>query len=100
TNRAAISDSRRLELAEKFYTAAVTLWPILERNFARAAHPLTGNALEAAKVALTLSAEHDPRADQQLYVVRAGAGENLARCACDLCPFPFAGPAPDAYLQR
>ncbi|MEP6997854.1 MAG: hypothetical protein ABI900_09400 [Betaproteobacteria bacterium] len=56
-NRAAISDSRRMELAEKFYAAAVTLWPILERNFARAAHPLTGNALEAAKVALTLSAE-------------------------------------------
>jgi hypothetical protein len=57
TNRAAISDSRRLDLTEKFYTAAITLWPILERNFARAAHPLTGNALEAAKVALTLSAE-------------------------------------------
>jgi hypothetical protein len=57
TNRAAISDSRRLELAEKFYTAAMTLWPVLERNFARAAHPLTGSALEAAKVALTLSAE-------------------------------------------
>jgi len=27
TNRAAISDSRRLELAEKFYAAAITLWP-------------------------------------------------------------------------
>ena len=56
-NRVALSDARRLELTEKFYAAAVALWPILERNFARAAHPLTGSALEAAKVALTLSAE-------------------------------------------
>jgi hypothetical protein len=57
TNRVAMSEGKRLELAEKYYNAALTLWPNLERHYARATHPLSGNALAAAKAALTLSAE-------------------------------------------
>jgi len=49
TNRVSLSESKRLQLAEKFYTTALELWPILERHFSRAPHPLSGDALEAAK---------------------------------------------------
>ena len=41
TNRVGMSDSRRLELAEIFWSAANTLWPILEQHFARVSHPLS-----------------------------------------------------------
>jgi hypothetical protein len=57
TNRVAMSDARRMELAELYWATANNLWPQLERQFARASHPLTGDALEAAKGALTLSSE-------------------------------------------
>jgi hypothetical protein len=57
TNRVAMSDSKRLELAEKYWNTANTLWPLLEKQFVRASHPLSGEALEAAKAALTLSTE-------------------------------------------
>jgi hypothetical protein len=57
TNRVAMSDSKRLELAERYWDAATLLWPQLERQFARAAHPLSGEALEAAKASLTLASE-------------------------------------------
>ncbi|HVE49266.1 MAG TPA: hypothetical protein VNG69_06560 [Casimicrobiaceae bacterium] len=57
TNRVAMSDSRRLELAELYWGSALVLWPELERLFARSSHPLSGHALEAAKAALTLSHE-------------------------------------------
>ena len=57
TNRVAMSDSKRLELAEKYWTTANALWPLLEKQFVRASHPLSGGALEAAKAALTLSSE-------------------------------------------
>lgn len=57
TNRVAMSDSKRLELAEQYWTSATLLWPQLEQHFARAIHPLTGDALEAAKASLTLSSE-------------------------------------------
>lgn len=57
TNRVAVSESRRLELSERYYATALSLWPSLERAFAKAQHPLTGNALAAAKAALTLSTE-------------------------------------------
>ena len=57
TNRVAMSDSKRLELAELYWAAGTTLWPPLERKFARTSHPLAGPALEAAKAALTLAAE-------------------------------------------
>src|SRR5450432_635561 len=57
TNRVSLSESKRLELAEKYYTTALSLWPELERHFSRAAHPLTGDALEAAKASLILAAE-------------------------------------------
>jgi hypothetical protein len=57
TNRVAMSDSKRLEIAEHYWNSAVALWPQLERHFARASHPLTGDALESAKAALTLAAE-------------------------------------------
>jgi hypothetical protein len=57
TNRVAMGDARRLELAEIYWNTALTLWPQLERQYARASHPLGGNALEAAKAALTLAHE-------------------------------------------
>jgi hypothetical protein len=57
TNRAAISDARRLELAELYWTAAGELWPQLEGLYARAAHPLEGPSLEAAKATLSLAIE-------------------------------------------
>ncbi|HVF65045.1 MAG TPA: hypothetical protein VNE58_13730 [Casimicrobiaceae bacterium] len=57
TNRVAMSDARRLELAEIYWNTAVTLWPQLERSYSRATHPLSGGALEAAKAGLTLAHE-------------------------------------------
>ena len=57
TNRIVVSGARRLELAEQYYATAVTLWPSLEMQFERASHPLSGDALTAAKAALTLSTE-------------------------------------------
>ncbi len=57
TNRVAMSDSKRLELAEAYWTSAMTLWPQLEKEFMRASHPLSGDALESAKAALTLAQE-------------------------------------------
>jgi len=57
TNIVAVSDARRLELAEKFWHTAEILWPRLELYFASAAHPLHGEALEAAKAALSLAQE-------------------------------------------
>jgi hypothetical protein len=57
TNRVAMSDGKRLDLAEKYWETAASLWPALERQFSRASHPLTGEALEAAKAALTLASE-------------------------------------------
>jgi len=57
TNRVPLSEARRLELAERYYASAQALWPNLERQFSRAAHPLSGKALEAAKASLTLASE-------------------------------------------
>jgi cyclic-di-GMP-binding protein len=57
TNRVTLAPSRRMELCEKYYDAALDLWPELERHFARASHPLTGAPLAAAKAALVLAAE-------------------------------------------
>ena len=57
TNRVALSESKRLELTERYYASAQNLWPNLERQFSRAAHPLSGKALEAAKASLTLASE-------------------------------------------
>jgi cyclic-di-GMP-binding protein len=56
-NRVELSDSKRLELAERYWTAANTLWPPLERLFSKASHPLSGDALESAKAALGLAHE-------------------------------------------
>lgn len=57
TNRVAMNESRRYQLAEHYWTMAHDLWPLLERRFAHVSHPLSGEALEAAKVALSLSHE-------------------------------------------
>src|SRR4030095_10946658 len=57
TNRVAMSDSKRLDLAERYWETANALWPVLERQFVRASHPLAGDALEAANAALTLASE-------------------------------------------
>jgi len=57
TNLVVMSESRRLELAEKYWETAEILWPKLERYFVRASHPLTKEGLEAAKAALGLAHE-------------------------------------------
>jgi hypothetical protein len=57
TNRVAMGDARRLELAEVYWNTAIALWPELERHYVRASHPLTAHALEAAKAGLTLAHE-------------------------------------------
>lgn len=57
TNRVAMSDGKRLDLAEKYWDTAAVLWPLLEKHFVRASHPLSGDALESAKAALTLASE-------------------------------------------
>jgi hypothetical protein len=57
TNRVVVSAARRLELAETYHGTVVKLWPSLELQFARASHPLSGEALTAAKAALALSTE-------------------------------------------
>lgn len=46
-----------MELAELYWQTAAGLWPALEKHFARASHPLTGDALDAAKSSLTLASE-------------------------------------------
>jgi hypothetical protein len=57
TNIVVIGDARRRELAEKFWHTAEILWPRLELYFSSAAHPLQGEALEAAKATLCLAQE-------------------------------------------
>jgi hypothetical protein len=57
TNHVTMSDSRRQELSEAYWGVAVQLWPELESLFTRASHPLSGNALDAAKASLTLATE-------------------------------------------
>jgi len=57
TNVVAMRNARRLELVERYWTAAESLWPQLQANFLRVSHPLAGDALEAAKAALVLSIE-------------------------------------------
>jgi len=57
TNRVGMSNSRRMELAEAYWSSASQLWPRLERQVLQASHPLTGTPLEAAKAALTLAQE-------------------------------------------
>ena len=47
-NRVEMSDSKRLELAERYWASAVTLWRQLEKEFSKASHALSGEALEAA----------------------------------------------------
>jgi hypothetical protein len=56
-NRVTMSDSRRLELGEMYWATATNLWPALEKQYSRASHPLTGEALEAAKAGLGLAHE-------------------------------------------
>jgi hypothetical protein len=57
TNAVAMSDTRRLELAERYWDTADVLWPKLEAQFARAPHPLSGEALDAAKASVALAQE-------------------------------------------
>lgn len=57
TNRVAMGDSRRMELAEAYWNQGAALWRELERNVLSASHPLQGAPLEAAKAALTLAQE-------------------------------------------
>ncbi|MEO5700995.1 MAG: hypothetical protein ABIS17_07895 [Casimicrobiaceae bacterium] len=57
TNRINVNDGRRFDLAEKYWAAARQLWPLLERRFVQVPHPLSGDALEAARALLTLAHE-------------------------------------------
>ena len=57
TNRTALSDARRMELGTLYGKAAALLWSPLSRRFAKAAHPLTGDAQSAARAAVNLAFE-------------------------------------------
>jgi hypothetical protein len=57
TNTVPMNETRRHELAEKFWASAEILWPRLELYFAPAPHPLRGEALDAAKASLGLAQE-------------------------------------------
>jgi hypothetical protein len=57
TNLVAMRASRRYELAEKYWAAAEALWPKLQTHFQTVSHPLSGEALDAAKAALNLALE-------------------------------------------
>jgi hypothetical protein len=57
TNRIALSDARRLELANLYWKAATGVWPGLARAFSKAPHPLSGDALDAARASITLATE-------------------------------------------
>jgi hypothetical protein len=57
TNRIALSDARRLELANLYWKVVAGMWPALGREFSKAPHPLSGDALDAARVAITLATE-------------------------------------------
>lgn len=75
TNRVAMSDNKRLDLAERYWTAATGLWPLLEGSFAEAQHPLTGKSLDAAKAALTLANE---LAVAYKHLLASEAGKRIA----------------------
>jgi hypothetical protein len=57
TNTVSMGESRRHELAEKFFATAEVIWPRLELYFAPAPHPLRAEALDAAKASLGLAQE-------------------------------------------
>jgi hypothetical protein len=56
-NRAQLPFKARLEIAEVFSERARSLWVALDPMLRGASHPLTGAALDAAKVAIDLAAE-------------------------------------------
>lgn len=74
TNRTAINDGRRFELAEHYWRAAHDLWPLLERRYAHVVHPLTGETLECAKTAQSLSHE---LAVAYKHLIAAEAGRRI-----------------------
>ena len=57
TNRTAISDARRMELATIYWKASTELWTPLLKRFAKAPQPLTGDAQLAARTSLVLATE-------------------------------------------
>ena len=57
TNRLALGDSRRMELATLYWKAAGALWSPLSKRYAKSTQPLTGDAQEAARVAIELAIE-------------------------------------------
>lgn len=57
TNVAAVRSARRLELADRYWAAAESLWAPLQAHFVRVSHPLTGDALDAAKTSVNLALE-------------------------------------------
>jgi len=56
-NRVAMTESRRFEIGERYWETACTLWPLLEKEYAKASHPLSGAALDAAKASVGLAHE-------------------------------------------
>ncbi len=56
-NRVPLGDSRRYELIAHYWKAAQQLWTPLARDFVRASQPLTGEAQDAARSAITLASE-------------------------------------------
>ena len=57
TNRTALADARRMELATLYWKASTELWTPLLKRFAKAPQPLTGDAQLAARTALVLANE-------------------------------------------
>ena len=59
----------------------MNLWPLLERQFSRASHPLTGDALEAAKARSRCARSCRPRTSTCSRARRTSASRSAAR-AC------------------
>ena len=76
TNRVAMSDSRASSSPSDTGTTAAALWPQLEKHFAQASHPLSGDALDAAKAALGLAHELSV-AYKRLLAARSGTSAIL-----------------------
>jgi hypothetical protein len=57
TNRMALSDARRMELGTLYGKSASYLWSPLLKRFAKSTQPLTGDAQNAARAAVSLANE-------------------------------------------
>ena len=99
TNRIPMGHSRRLDVSEQYWKAAALLWPRLEHQFVVAAHPLTGENLEAAKAALMLANEL-AIAYKRLLAREAAQALRVGRAAPDRCADPAHVPGDAARADQ